>query len=849
MSTTTVTNCSNLPEKNQTGNSDTNSSDTGQDSCTPALYEVVHITGERNQFYALTHQATEELNTAWGKVRDLMVEFSNLVKSETEDKSSPQSQTALLKKRLAWLGKASDAGLLAPQPERPPESAVFGTPYEVERNTNIESCTAELGQLSAKRNELRSRMSSNGQMSRNNSSYPLTQLKLAELEVLESKMQQLQTLQQEDLCHPTSILDEIYSVDTLVKAGGNASGNFTIVEFQRFSAPDQLYYLPLDVIQGLNKHTNGWIPVKLSSASLQSFSTINEDTISLFAELMIDDFKKQLKPDFDVSELANLPWFINTKGNSWESPTYNPLNALHLELFPKKVIEGEFEKGGPAFAVSAEAQALRFAAGANLGKVEFKPSQGKIKLNASAEAKYSLFEGEASAELILPSKEGQQIYVSFRGADKQERLMEFGYMRFDAKLLLSVFAGVRGNMNAKLDIDAQKLVKSSRTNSNAITTQTSREIEQSAGAGLLLIPKAKVETKKIGHWTEKVKSNGKAKDSGACVGLSAEGFAGIEGGAALTLHALWKAPKSHQRSTAEAEGFIPEISSTEFVELAKTGYQGSLKAGAGAGGHLKISWESGKFIFYIHASAAWGFGFSGGFEVAVDKENILKVFYIVLEALQQSDYRDLTFVDEETFLLMAQGLYKVMLLKDELQNKLMKETLIAFFSSADSAFNDLEIWWSDRVKIQDEAEALARNINNDLFVINPSILPPETVGPILYSLSFSFIFSFEEDQETAIMNILNKIHSWRHFMQILKRMSEKGDSVDMYQSMQQLCSILDGAQYLEFITWTTNLKVVKPQQTAENPKKPFTPLARPIEKRKNSKIIANIESAWNVKLS
>ncbi|MBN0988039.1 hypothetical protein [Amphritea pacifica] len=843
MSTQSACNIQKTPD--QTGNPDKGSSNSGQATCTPPLYEVVHITGERNQFYALTHQATEELNTAWGKVRDLMVEFSNLVKSETEDKSSPQSQAALLKKRLAWLGKASDAGLLAPQPERPPEHAVFGTPYEVERNTNIESCTAELGQLSAKRNELRSRMSSNGQMSRNNSSYPLTQLKLAELEVLESKMQQLQTLQQEDLCHPTSILDEIYSVDTLVKAGGNASGNFTIVEFQRFSAPDQLYYLPLDVIQGLNKHTNGWIPVKLSSASLQSFSTINEDTISLFAELMIDDFKKQLKPDFDVSELANLPWFINTKGNSWESPTYNPLNALHLELFPKKVIEGEFGKGGPAFAFSAEAQALRFAAGANLGKVEFKPSQGKIKLSASAEAKYSLFEGEASAELILPSKEGQQIYVSFRGADKQERLMEFGYMRFDAKLLLSVFAGVRGNMNAKLDIDAQKLVKSSRANSNAITTQTSREIEQSAGAGLLLIPKAKVETKKIGHWTEKVKSNGKAKDSGACVGLSAEGFAGVEGGAALTLHALWKAPESHQPSTVEKEGLIPEISSTEFVELAKTGYQGSLKAGVGAGGHLKINWEGGKFILYIHASAAWGFGFSGGFEVAVDKENILKVFYIVLEALQQSDYRDLTFVDEETFLIMARGLYKVMLLKDELKKKI----LMSLFANAESAFNELETWWRRRSAIQDDIEALARNINNDLFVINPSKLPPETVGPMLYSLSFSFIFSFEEDQETAIMNILNKIHSWRHFMQILKRMSEKGDSVDMYQSMQQLCSILDGAQYLEFITWTTNLKVVKPQQTAENPKKPFTPLARPIEKRKNSEIIANIESAWNVKLS
>ena len=79
--------------------------------------------------------------------------------------------------------------------------------------------------------------------------------------------------------------------------------------------------------------------------------------------------------------------------------------------------------------------------------------------------------------------------------------------------------------------------------------------------------------------------------------------------------------------------------------------------------------------------------------------------------------------------------------------------------------------------------------------------------------------------------------------------SETGEKVDIYQSMQRLCSILDGSQYLEFITWTENLKVIKPQQTAENPKKPFTPQAHPIEKRQDSKIVAKIETAWNVKLA
>ena len=832
------------PTPTQTGKKDKCTSESGKDSCPPKLYEVVHITGEKNQFYALTNQATEELDAAWKKVQTLMTDFSKLVASETEEENASQSQEALLKKRLAWLGEASEAGLLAPKPGLPPKDAIVGTPYQAEQKSDIKSCTAELAKLVEQRSKLEKNLDLLGSVN----SHPLTQLKQAELDVLEAKMLELQQLQKDELCHPTNIIDEAYTVDTLVKAGGNASGRFTLVEFQRFSAPDELYYLPLDVIKK-HKQGNGWIPVQLSS-SLEILETPNKEKDKISATLvtnMTAELKQELEPIYDASELANLSWFIKTKDNKWESPTYNPLNALHMELFPKKIIEGEFGEGGPAFAASAEAQALRFAAGANLGKVEFSPSKGKIKLSASADAKYSLFEGEASAELILPNKEGQQIYVSFRGADKQERSMEFGYMRFDAKLLLSVFAGVRANMSKKLDIDATKLVKSSRTNSNAATTQTSRQIEQDAGAGLLLIPKATVETKKVGNWTEKVRSNGKARDSGACVGLSAEGFAGVEGGAALTLQALWKAPKNRQPSIPEKEGMISEISSTEFAELAKTGYLGALKAGFGAGSHLMISWEGGKFVFYIRASAAWGLGFSGGFEVAVDKENIGKVFFIVLEALQQSDYRHLTFIDKDTFQIMARGLYKL----HTLQNKATEKTIEYLFENATTAAREIEDWWDDRSAQQEESTNLAINIKLGLLSINTNKLPPETIGPMLYCLSYNWIFSREEDQETAIMIILNQVHTWRHFMQILKRMSEHGEQVDMYQSMERLCSILDLDQYREFLTWINDLKVIKPQQLAQNTKAPFTPRKNPYEKlnERNREVIAKINNAWGISVS
>ncbi|MBN0988037.1 hypothetical protein [Amphritea pacifica] len=83
-------------------------------------------------------------------------------------------------------------------------------------------------------------------------------------------------------------------------------------------------------------------------------------------------------------------------------------------------------------------------------------------------------------------------------------------------------------------------------------------------------------------------------------------------------------------------------------------------------------------------------------------------------------------------------------------------------------------------------------------------------------------------------------------MQILEQMSEKGDVVDMYLSMQRLTSILDGAQYLEFINWTKSLQVIKPKQTAHNQLAPFTLRKYPVDKRKDKLVVANIENTWGV---
>ncbi|MBN0988033.1 hypothetical protein [Amphritea pacifica] len=86
-------------------------------------------------------------------------------------------------------------------------------------------------------------------------------------------------------------------------------------------------------------------------------------------------------------------------------------------------------------------------------------------------------------------------------------------------------------------------------------------------------------------------------------------------------------------------------------------------------------------------------------------------------------------------------------------------------------------------------------------------------------------------------------------MQILEQLSEYGEEVDMYQSMNRLCAILDFDQYREFIAWVNELKVIKPKQLAENISTPFIPKRRPDTKFHDKAFVSNIEAVWGISIS
>jgi endo-1,4-beta-mannosidase len=85
------------------------------------------------------------------------------------------------------------------------------------------------------------------------------------------------------------------------------------------------------------------------------------------------------------------------------------------------------------------------------------------------------------------------------------------------------------------------------------------------------------------------------------------------------------------------------------------------------------------------------------------------------------------------------------------------------------------------------------------------MLPPETLGPMLYVLSESFIDSWESAQEETIVLLLSSIGSWHQLVEVLEHMSPKAEKVNAAGSLNRLNSILDGSQQDQFNRFLHNL--------------------------------------------
>ena len=222
--------------------------------------------------------------------------------------------------------------------------------------------------------------------------------------------------------------------------------------------------------------------------------------------------------------------------------------------------------------------------------------------------------------------------------------------------------------------------------------------------------------------------------------------------------------------------------------------------------------------------------------------NLLELFGVVLDVLAEVDYRYINVIESEAFRYMTMGLFRMSL-----------GAGIEVFDELSQNVGKFEDWWLEREANKEEALSLARQINYDLIIIDLAKLPPQTAGPILFTLAKNWSVipnPMIEQQETAIVNVLKPISSWRQFIEILEHMSQDGSKVDSFGSLEKLNSILDWGQQDQFNVWINQLQHRQPGdgQQFKGQGKPFKPVEDDLKvviAKRNSIVESGQLMCWN----
>jgi hypothetical protein len=136
-------------------------------------------------------------------------------------------------------------------------------------------------------------------------------------------------------------------------------------------------------------------------------------------------------------------------------------------------------------------------------------------------------------------------------------------------------------------------------------------------------------------------------------------------------------------------------------------------------------------------------------------------------------------------------------------------------------------WWEDRQATKVEAGALAdyliRHKTDKIMRIQGqdiplSVLPPETIGPMVYLLTEGVIArgigSFNEKQEQALVILLSEVRRWRQFIEVLEHCSLDSTKVNAMESLERINSLLNGREQDQFNRFIDSLAI---NQTSDSP--------------------------------
>ncbi|MGF1892293.1 LysM domain-containing protein [Vibrio campbellii] len=465
------------------------------------------------------------------------------------------------------------------------------------------------------------------------------------------------------------------------------------------------------------------------------------------------------------------------------------------------------ESGETRFAISPEAQLLRWGAQASVATV-FEPTNGRVDIGIGAEASVSLAEAKVEANLYLPYEKGWHIRVTYLDANKKTATYSFGRFRFVGKVAIGCFTGAMAESRASVAAGGR---------------QQSREVnEYGESVGVMYSPKVNL-----------------AQGAKGDVGFKVQGFAGMQANGQLVGGVEWLPPKNASSSTDE-EGTQKESKEAEFQALAEVKPEGNIAFGAGVNAEFQLALEGGKFYVKCSGQIVCGFGAGGGFGAMLDTTQLWALTKIILQGLQYVDYRMLNNINPLAY------------------EYLVNSTLVAFardlIADPIQSFENVIFAGEERVVIwkrefeslnerQQQAAALANRILDEstLSGVPFEQLLPEAIGIMLDVLVEEFWFSFNEKQESAIHKLLCKsTYSWHKFEEILQRMNPDGRAIAgekaMFDNLARINAILDNTQQHDFNLWVTQLaEKNKPDATST----PYTPLSGETLARKKAQITAS----------
>lgn len=454
-------------------------------------------------------------------------------------------------------------------------------------------------------------------------------------------------------------------------------------------------------------------------------------------------------------------------------------------------------------AYTADAHALRFASSAVAEVSGFDKATMGGALSMKGNAALSILEGSVGSTVTLPRAAGFDCFISYQNEKKEMIYHRFGAFRLKGEIVLSCFAG------AKLNGEA----------SASVQLLPGKKEETSSGATALVDPSVEVDSTPGGN-----------------VVIKGGAFAGAEAGGSISGAIEWLHPEKQLVSVLDGWSALADI---------KAG--GSLQVGAGLSGSFQVGIDRGKFAFYAHGSLVFGPGAGGEFGVGVDFSQLYELLTVVVDILQDIDYRHLEAITVDAFEFFYQGIYKYY----------VDPSLV--FEDVYESFQDIEDWWIDRSADINEAHALAKSINSGSKKWSVDKLVPEILGPMLYTLTKTWILMGEKQQtaqEEAIVKLLEPIKSWRLFAESLHRMSEDGGKKGgssaegkaelLFTGLERLNSILSDEQQITFNSWVSQLEHRQPGQKGQPEliaTLPFSP--DPYPSRKLNQVSQQVMLAWN----